>query len=528
MSVPPGRAHGGLSAVLLGFAALWLVSRLIGGLEFPLYGDETEKILAARMIAGGQRLYGDVFAHHGPLNYLLAHIAASAAPAAEVGDNVAPYRAMQVLVACLGMATLWGSVAPRTVLEKRYFIALTMLLYGAYFLNIRAYLLLYHAIGGLLFANILFLFCVPAALGRRPPRGATLLSGAFAALALLCSYSYALPLAFLFLSAVVFNAATGLGARDQLGFIGVTFLGVACGAVPVVLWLVCFGDLPGYLVFHFYFNQMIYAGFIEFSLLDAWGQFALGPGDDPRIIWPALVMLALPVFLAASIHRQRGLRGLDVAGIALLFLGVLYMNARNETGYGTFKAAPLQISCLAIVAFMLARLTAGAGQRRAGTVAALGLCGGAAGVVGWLETTDSLARNLSRAAMARYEAAAGQQRAEAAAMTSWLDARLGPDVGMVSTPWNVEAYLLLGRAPAIATFYYLPWQAAYERRPALGLTRDYCAELDAAQPAILLVPPGAEVWGHAFDAYAPCVRALVETSYAPTPFPGLFLRAAQP
>lgn len=509
-----------LSWAFLAASAAWLIYRLSYGLSFGAYGDESEKIVAMGLVAEGGRLYESVFAHHGPVNYILAHLVGSAVST----DALAPYRAMQIVVMLAGFLLLLLSSVPRSAIERRFFVGVAMLLYGAYFYSLRGHMLLYHTICGLAFANIVFLYLLPSALGTAQQHRLFFLSGIWAAIALFSAYSLLLPLGLLFLSAVSFNAGWRFDRRQHLQFVRTTFLGLLAGAVPIVLWMAVFADLRGYLVYHFYFNQVIYSSFLDFSFLTAWGQFLNIFFPDPRKVWPVLVMIATPIVVGIAIRHRRRVGLYDVIGGLLFFLALVYLNARDAGEI--WKSAPLQLTCLVLLAYAVTRLFVH--HSRSDRMVALG-AGGltivsilVAGIM-WIGTFTQY--SLSQAALTRLASVGERQRLDYAEQRAWLDDRFAPDVPMLAFPFVPAAYHLLGRRPAIDTFYYLPWQAAYEQSPIAGYESDFCDELRAAEPRIVLLAPTDLIWGISMNEVAPCVPEYLAEDFIDTPFERLFIKA---
>jgi hypothetical protein len=74
-------------------------------------------------------------------------------------------------------------------------------------------------------------------------------------------------------------------------------------------------------------------------------------------------------------------------------------------------------------------------------------------------------------------------------------------------------YLLTERLPSSGAYYYLPWQAAYNRAPVLGYRLDPCADLERAPPK-LIVWDRWPVWDR-YDVadYAPCLVEIMQRDY---------------
>jgi hypothetical protein len=85
-------------------------------------------------------------------------------------------------------------------------------------------------------------------------------------------------------------------------------------------------------------------------------------------------------------------------------------------------------------------------------------------------------------------------------------------------------YLLTKRPPSSGAYYYLPWQAAYNRAPVLGAAVDPCVDLAEAPPKVMAWDRW-KVWGH-YDVaeYAPCLVEVMERDYVSITRTPLLLR----
>jgi len=57
---------------------------------------------------------------------------------------------------------------------------------------------------------------------------------------------------------------------------------------------------------------------------------------------------------------------------------------------------------------------------------------------------------------------------------------------ILSTVFLPQWYLLTERLPSSGAYYYLPWQAAYNRAPVLDYRLDPCADLERAPPKLIV------------------------------------------
>ena len=225
------------------------------------WGDEDEKLVAAWMIGSGGRLYDDIFAHHRPLNYALAHFVR----ALSGSNELAPYRAAQwttVLLAALAMgASPLLAGALRRVAAASLFCLLVALLaplrYG--------HTLLYHSLSGVAISIALCLLLLPLAFGLCPSRLQAAAGGAALSAAVFAAYPFAVPAVLLTVAALMLARSRGLAWRDVRGALLAAAAGCGAGTLLMLLWLLRYGDVIGYAVYHLWFNQVVYAGFIDFE-----------------------------------------------------------------------------------------------------------------------------------------------------------------------------------------------------------------------------------------------------------------------
>jgi hypothetical protein len=81
--------------------------------------------------------------------------------------------------------------------------------------------------------------------------------------------------------------------------------------------------------------------------------------------------------------------------------------------------------------------------------------------------------------------------------------------------YRPHLYVEAGRLPAAAQYYFLPWQAAYERDPVAGYELDLCRDLRVAAPPVVFFDDWL-VWDrYRFAEYAPCIARLLDERYTP-------------
>ncbi|WP_058553679.1 hypothetical protein [Thiohalocapsa sp. ML1] len=492
-------AAGGVAMVGFGMIA-W------DSLDYWHWGDEDEKLVAAWMIASGGRLYDDIFAHHGPLNYALAHVVHALSGSIEL----APYRAAQwttVLLAALALAAsplLEGAL--RRVAAASLFCLLVALLAPLWY----GHTLLYHSLGGVAISIALCLLLLPLSFGLCPSRLQAAAGGAALSAAVFAAYPFAVPVVLLTLAALLLVRSRGLAWRDVRGALLAAAAGFGAGTLLMLLWLLRYGDVVGYAVYHLWFNQVVYAGFIDFEPGVALRQLEKVFQSPLGWVLQAILLFWLALLLEARAAMQGAhrLRWLWLPGGAVIFLvGILFLNPRGEV---VFKNAALWIVGLALISLLICRAPAApgvAGAVRVLRVLAVLVAIAApvylAGIKGW---SDVDGRYVTRAYAEKKHAGSAKRVRLAQALVPAGE----PILAVVFSPrW----YLLIERLPSSGAYYYLPWQAAYNRAPVLGYRLDPCADLERAPPK-LIVWDRWPVWDR-YDVadYAPCLVELMQRDY---------------
>jgi hypothetical protein len=326
----------------------------LNSLAYWHWGDEDEKIVAAWMIAEGGRLYGSIFAHHGPLNYMLAH----GVYAATGSIALAPYRAAQWGIMLLTGLALAASPLLRgwrhRLLAGSLFCVLVALLAPLWY----GHTLLYHALGGAAVLVALGLLLLPVMLGVAPSRVGAVLGGAALAAAVFAAYPFAVSVVLLALAGLMLVAAGGRRWSDVRGALLAAAAGTVAFTLVVLLWLVFYGDVVGYGVYHVWFNQVVYAGFIDYApgvavtQLEKLFQSPLGWVLQAAVLFTLLVGIEIggaggrPAKLVDRIKR----RLLLVGGCAAFLLGLLFLNPRGEE---IFKNAALWIVGLGLLSLII-------------------------------------------------------------------------------------------------------------------------------------------------------------------------------
>lgn len=496
--------------ILLVIALAWVAIRAMASLDILHFGDVDEKIISAWLISDDETLYGSIFAHHGPLNYMIAH----AVYVLTESKDLALYRIVQWCI--LGLCAIAVAASPilmhwrQRIYGASTFLILVAVLHPSW----RGYELLYHMHGGMLFTTALSLLFLPLLLGFRIPSLAAGIAGSAMVAMVAAAYPFIVPLGFMFIATSLLLLAQGRlwSSTKEL------FIPVAIGAILMLMlvgaWLALNGDLVGYFVYHFYFNQVVYAPFIDFDPLLAFKQLARV--FQPRFGWALWVLLIFSLWLFISLStRQKGdldsrARILLVIGTGAMLVAFLYLNPRDST---RIQMAALQVTSVGLFSLIAARGVALQSSTRVIPVWNIALPLLLFFLIALTQFTHLLGMLSRDAVIDLYAKASVATKIETIvdAVQSWV----GPSEPIQALVFSPHWYLLTQRRPATGHFYYFPWQAAYSHAPILGKNIDICADLERVRPEVI-------VWGHwkvwgKYDLkdYEPCLYELITTQYEP-------------
>lgn len=472
------------------------------GLVTLEFGDETEKYVAAQMLRHGRILYGDIYANHGPLAYMLAWGETFLFGQTEFSR----FRLAVVVLAVLAI-----SAVIRLAQGWRMRLVAGMLftapLSALWFVH-PLHMLIYHALDGYLISLMLALLAVPAMLGRQVPRWAMFASGMAGIWAFFAAYPAAVPAALAVISAglAVWQRHGRRAAKRILLWV---MLGAAAGALPIIGWMALHASFRGYLAYHLYLNQVVYGRMVGFGALNFLHALELDFAPAGRAHAYAILLGGLGLAALATRPSLAVALGLLPTAGAVLML--------NFKGSPDFPDAAQMIACLAMFAIGLPVLL----ERGPPLSSARLLALSAATILGaeWAARTALM----SPYTMPRSQAF---QRIIGPMPNDPLYAELRrlvpPGGAMLAMPFWPGAYINAERPPASGQYYYIPFQAEYDRAPVLGASIDFCGDIDRNKPrAIVLL--GARP-GSSGDllTYKPCFGDILRRDYIGRPEFGLF------
>lgn len=508
---------------LLGLMALTCAAILFGlrvkiGLRLFEFCDEAEKFVAAQMLNQGLHLYRDVFAHHGPIPYMIAHLYTNVVSP----TDFSLIRLAVVFLAGLSCLSISFSPILKSLTARVWAAAVYLSVLSSVWVLQGIHMLLYQQIGGFLFVIVLAQMVLPALLGEKMTKTGLFFSGFSLTLACFSAYSFG-PAAVFF---VVSTFLSLMAFRENLSiYTKNIFIGIVSALSIVVLWLISFGDLVGYLIYHFYFNQKIYAPFIGFSSRAILNNCNIAFTPHRRIdaisVFFFILWISILVFIALNKTPKIKDVLLKIGAIFFLFMAVLFVNPRG--GYGFYNAGVVVIN-LAVISLTAALLL----QNQFSKFSWPRLIPPLVFMVMIVVVTEQVSKN---AISSPYEIAKKDfwkfvvdQKPEQDGIYGFIRSITNNEDKILSLIFNPSIYVKIGRLPASGHYYYLPWQAAYNHASVLDYKIDICKDIIANKPSVIYFYYQ-KVWGkYVIDEYEPCIVDLIKNRYSRLPGGNFYIR----
>lgn len=450
-------------------------------LHAPHWVDEAETVVVTRLLASGQRLYGDVFNHHGPLvffsGYLLEKLGhfdisvhrlpmALAVWAAIVSCAISPLLRNNLARLCCGAAVA------------------ALLLYR--YVDIFSTLYIYQALAGCIVACVLAQWTWPSLYRVREGEGGRAAAGGFLLACLPFAAVFYAPCAALLFFASIRRST----ARAAL-------LGAVAGVTANVLFLGFVGSFAGYAAYHLHLNINVLPQVV--GQVRPWpsvrGVFQSGHGPMFAAAFGASCLRAALSSARAPLWR------LASVCCAIASLGM--------RGPG-FHALPVVYAAVATGCLLLCQSPMPVLRGRT-----------------WMVHAAVLALSLTKLSLVGHTARAQfvyTKLRQPEPFAALIGALTEPEDPALCYTFYPDCYLSADRRPASGHFFYLPAQGLYDRDPKFGVHTDNAADIRRSRPKFIR----ADAWDyngvHAWSDYAKPIVEVLTRDYVPLAEPHAYAR----
>ncbi len=516
----PQRTRGTLAAAYCGFALCIAASVFFGirvwhGFWFLAFSDEAEHILGGRMLNAGGRLYVTYVDTHGPVIFMFTQAYGALfgwlhpSYTRFIMPILSIFSALSII-----LSPILCSAAERFISISIFFslISIVWIVQGIYLLN-------FYQISGFFCVIGISLFIVCAWKGCKIHKYFAIISG--------CSFSIVIFTAYSFAPSVIILTISGFMSlinENKKSSIFYFITGAMSGSIFIVIWLLIYGNLINYFVFHVIFNQISYAKFINFSFSSFFHslEFSFSQSREIQTFSVLFCFLSCLLFVLTELGARE--RPRQILPILVGYAGILLLNARGSL---IFQDATFLVTSIGTLSLAVA----GAARRFYPMERPVFAVFGTLVIATCIAGTEFAGRQAlsTPAPLTRSEIVSEPESAAYRPMNSPLYAKVRsivrPNEKVLALPYAPEFYWYADRLPMDGYYEYLPWDAAYAKHPWFGRARDICDSLKKSPPRLIYFDNW-KVWGmYAPEDYMPCVLNILATKYVRLDaYPTLYVR----
>lgn len=490
-----------------------LANILRGG---PDFNDETEKLVGAMMIADGMRIYKDMFAHHGPLSYMIAHLFYFISSS----QDIAIYRFIPILFSIFSISAIALSPAIKKT-NFRLFAAGLFVLGLALMQAIYGLMLgMYQIYAGHLIVCALALLIVPIIVGNKIPRLYAFLAGICMGFTFFSGYSFVITCGLLMLICIIGTFLKNEHQAENKTTLYNAIFGVLASICIVGIYLFIFGDIKGYAVYHFYFNQIVYAKFSNYRPLDILhfvppiiGYFTL---YNPPSSWLSYVISSsvsiFVIFLIISLKKEKEYSSkILFSYFAILLMAIIFSDPRAADDFQMNTLVIVVLGFIPLITCVILDQTKIWKSPLPLTIIVTTLLL----FLSFIFAQFNIKTYLYNTSPKEYYQMNGSLRTSETKEFQLLRTIVDKNEQVQQFPYNANFYIQINRMPASGNYYYLPWQNKYFQDPVLGYKIDICSDMENKLPKIIYYHKSV-VWVYDTSTYLGCVEALLKKKYIRT------------
>lgn len=446
-------------------------------INYLIWEDEFETIVASRMMAEGLVLYKEIFNQHGPLTFLLGFLLEN------IGLNsFNDYRLTIIII----QIAIFISFALSPIIQHKFTRLLALIIVASYIIlitpDLYGHTYTYQNLAGLSLMLLLSQFIIPTSFYNT--KVSDLKTGLF--LMILFSLPFLavtyVPVTF-FLFILIFKFKK----------IKIYATSLALALLLNALFITATSSWKGYFAFHYYLNSTVLS---EFYPNQSLGEVPMNlyRSIQPHFIY-FTILLVVAGYLLLKIKKENRYKFtiLLLAFASLLIRGV------------DFQALPFYYAIATLLIVILVRLEQY--QSRYILTSLLGTL-----------ATIFLFSFMNQEKINWKQV---PQRSDFQMLSEFFTDK--NDRVFSYTVKNSE-YILADRLPASYDYFYLPTQAQYYKNPILGVENDICEQLKLVAPKVGYFEKYDLFEKLKWDDYAVCVNELLASEYQNLTFKTLFIR----
>ncbi|HDR2892146.1 TPA: hypothetical protein I4G69_003003 [Enterobacter asburiae] len=451
-------------------------------LDYRQWGDESETVVAAKMMAAGMKLYSDIFNHHGPLTFLPGLLTEV------IGDfGIQGHRVPMAILQILAIFSIYKSPVLHSTQQRIITSAISAVIILVYLPDDFGHTYQYQTITGNFLVIILSQYILPILTRQEKNHRNNIILGC----ALISSLPF-LAITYLPIACLTFICAF---RKDNIKYI---LVGTFIGLLSNILFLWVFGSFTGFFSFHIYLNTEVlpyYSGTEPgwqlvlnaisavtsdlshfLSIVIILYSSALLARQEIKFPWRTILLIS---GLCTLLVRGTGFQGTPFFYAMLPFLGLLSWKNDSNTQASKYITQGFLLLCIMKVSLLLSN-----DKERLTSVTI---------------PTQTEFSNLVKEFTQKNDK-------------------------IIAYSFQNIQYLLSERLPASGAFFYLPWQEKYNENPKFGIKIDACKQIKEYKPKIMLIDKW-KVWHkYSWESYGNCIQDYMNKDYIQVPGKPYYIR----
>jgi len=457
---------------IFGIFILLAIRYQIKLLSYMEWGDESETIVAAKMIAAGSSLYSQIFNHHGPLTFLPGFFLE------KIGSfGIKGHRFLILIFQIIAIFSIYFSPLLKSDFKKNTYIVGVVSVLLLFFPAMFGHMYKYQVLAGLLLVIILAQYTLPVVSEIALP-----LRNIVVGNILIASLPF-LAVNYLPLSILLFFASL------KKYFLIESFISYIVGIITNILFLTYIGSIAGFLAFHIYLNFKILPLYNStnldfFNLINIAFNSILSSTTQ---LFLFLIMLIAIYLLAVQEKNKFPWRSI----LILMAMGSLLIRGIN------FHTLPYFYSLLVFPLIFFYHYSI-VGQRSRMIVSLL---------------TLGCIIKLSLVIPADRQQLGGKKFPKTTEFSQLVQLFTEKNDRIIAYSFQNFEYIAANRLPASGYYFYLPWQEKYNENPKFGIKINPCQDIADYRPKIMLIDKW-KVWDRfSWESYGSCIQKLIDEHY---------------
>ncbi|MBL4618063.1 MAG: hypothetical protein JKY46_10225 [Robiginitomaculum sp.] len=465
--------------LLLIFLVVRYQIKLLG---FGEWGDESETIVAAKMIVSGQSLYREIFNHHGPLTFLPGVVLELFG-----SFGVTGHRVSIAFLQILALVSLYYSPLLKGSLIRIVYTVGAATIMLVYLPDNFGHMYKYQVLAGLFLVVVLSQYTLPAILDPVPiPFGRQIIGNLLLSCIVFFSISY-LPVVLLLFFASL--------QKNKIRIVTIIFV---TGGLLNLIFLILIGSVAGYLAFHLYLNFTILPKFTGTENLWVLIGIAFSTATKNLAYFTYLLIGLAAILKLASFESNIPWRSSLVA----LALGSLLIRGPE------YHALPY---LYALTSLPLVFLYGKKVIQTKWVPAALSFL-----LVCFIKLSLLIPADAQKLMSGkRFEKTEFGQLAKF--LTDENDL-------IIAYSFRSFSYIAANRLPASGNYFYLPWQEEYKNNPVLGIEIDACKDIKSYRPKLMALDKWKVLDRYSWASYGTCIQDFADQNYTQFPARPYYIR----